>query len=171
MADAAELFSGPSAIDQTGSLTIWAIPGRTVSKSAPSVALLGGATCFRVTYSFLTGGWALTSPQVKNPDERLTSPQDRQSLGKITPDLADLSYVDSSDAGSAAVVLAAGGLFQFIERRNVPQTTLAVAAQKVRVVDVSLGAQQPGPTDGTGKFAIMQAAAVDSLGAIVALVA
>jgi hypothetical protein len=154
----------------TGNLTIWAIPGRTVSQSAPSAATLGGATCFRLTYSFMTGGYVLTAPQVKNPDERLTSPQDRQSLGKITPDLADLSYVDSSDTGSAAVVLAAGGLFQLIERRNVPQTTLAAAAQKVRVINVNLGPQQPGPTDGTGKFAIMQTAAVDSLGPIVALV-
>ena len=136
MADVAELFSGPSAIDQTGNLTVWAIAGRTVSQSAPSAALLGGATCYRVTYSFTTGGYVLTAPQVKNPDERHSSPQDRQSLGKITPDLADLSYVDSSDAGSAAVVLAAGGLFQLIERRNTPQTALAAAAQKVRVVNV-----------------------------------
>lgn len=169
MADVAETFSGPSAVDQIGNLTIWAIPGRTISQSSPSAALLGGATCFRITYSFVTGGYVLTAPQVKNPDERLTSPQDRQSLGKITPDLADLTYVDSSDAGSAAVVLAAGGLFQLIERRNVPQTTLAIAAQKVRVINVNLGAQATGPTDGAGKFAIMQAAAVDSLGALVAL--
>ena len=171
MADQIEQFSGPSAVDQTGNLTIWAIPGRTISKSAPSVLLIGGTTCFRVTYSFLAGGWVLTSPQVKNPDERLSSPKDRQSLGKITPDLADLGYVDSTEAGSAAVILAAGGLFQFIVRRNVPQTTLAVAAQKVRVIDVNLGVQQPGPTDGTGKFAIMQTAAMDSMGEIVALVA
>ena len=170
MADSPELFSGPSAVDQTGNLTIWAIPGRTISQSAPSVALLGGTTCFRVTYGFTTGGWALTAPQAKNPDERLTSPQDRQSLGKITPDLADLGYVDSADAGSAAVILAAGGLFQFIERRNIPQTTLAIAAQKVRVINVNLGAQTAGPTDGTGKFTYTQAAAIDSLGPIVALV-
>lgn len=171
MADVAELFSGPPAVDQSGNLTIWAIPGRSVSQTAPSVALIGGATCFRVTYSFVSGGWVLTAPQEKLTDERLTSPQVRQSLGKITPALDDLSYVDSVAAGSAAVVLAAGGEFQFIERRNVPQTTLAVAAQKVRVINVNLGAQTPGPTDGTGKFSLKQAVAVDSLGDPVALVA
>jgi len=172
MADVAEAFGGPPAVDQSGNLTIWAIPGRTISQTAPSVALLGGVTAFRVTYSFLTGGWALTAPQEKPTDERLTSPQVRESLGKITPALADLNYVDTPDvAGSAAAVLAAGGAFQFIERRNIPQTTLAVAAQKVRVINVNLGKQAPGPTDGTGKFSLIQPVAMESLGDLVALVA
>ena len=170
MADQVELFNGPSAIDQTGNLTIWAIPGRTVSQSAPSVALLGGATCFRLTYSFTTGGWMVTAPQEKLPDERLTSTQTRESLGKVTPSVADLGYVDSSDPGSASVVLAAGGLFQFIERRNVAQTVLGIAAQKVRVHNLNLGAQTAGAADGNGKFTYKQAAAVDSLGPLVALV-
>jgi hypothetical protein len=170
MPDVVETFGGPPAVDQTGNLTIWAIPGRTINQATPSVALISGATCFRVTYSFMSGGWAVTAPQELLADTRLTSPQDRQSLGRTTPALADLMYVDSTAAGSAAAVLAAGGEFQFIERRNVPQTTLAVAAQRVRVINVTLGAQVPGPTDGTGKFAIMQAAAVDSLGSTVPLV-
>lgn len=171
MADVAEAFGGPPAVDQSGNLTIWAIPGRTISQSAPSTALLGGATAFRITYSFTTSGWQLTAPQEKPTDDRLTSPQTRESLGKITPSLADLSYVDSTAAGSAAVVLAPGGEWQFIERRNVPQTTLAVAAQKVRVINVNLGKQVPGPTDGTGKFTLTQAVAMESLGDLVALAA
>ena len=168
MADVAET-GGPSAVDQTGNLTIWAIAGRTISQSSPSAALLGGSSCFRITYSFTTAGWALTAPQALLADERLTSVQDRQSLGKVTPAIADLVYVDSTVAGSAAVVLATGGLFQFIERRNVAQTVLAASAQKVRVINVNLGVQAPGPTDGTGKFTYTQVAAVDSLGAVVAL--
>jgi hypothetical protein len=171
MADQIETQNGPPAVDQSGNLTIWAIPGTTVSQSAPSVALLSGATCFRITYSFRTGGWVVAAPQEKLTDERLTAPQSKQSLGKITPDISDLDYVDSTAAGSAAVVLAAGGAFQFIERRNVAQTVLAVAAQKVRVLNVTLGAQTPGPADGTGKWSYTQAVAVDSLGATVALVA
>jgi len=171
MADTVELQNGPSAVDQSGNLTIWAIPGNTISTTAPSLALIGGATCFRVTYSFTTGGWALTAPQEVTTDPRLTSLQDKQGLGKITPALAPLVYVDSTVAGSAAVVLAPAGIFQFIERRNVPQTTLGVAAQKVRVINVNLGAPAPGPTDGTGKFTITQPVAVESLGALVALVA
>ena len=169
MADVAETQNGPSAVDQTGNLTIWAIAGRTISQSSPSAALLGGSTCFRITYSFTPSGWTLTAPQELLPDERLTSLQDRQSLGKITPALADLGYVDSSDAGSAAVVLAAGGLFQLIERRNVAQTVLAASAQKVRVINVNLGAQAPGPTAGDGKFTYTQPSAVESLGALVSL--
>lgn len=171
MPDVIETQNGPSAVDQSGNLTIWAVPGTTISQSAPSIALIGGAGCFRVTYSFTTGGWALTAPQEVTTDPRLSSPQDKQGLGKITPAIAPLGYVDSIAAGSAAVVLAAGGIFQFIERRSVPQTTLAVAAQKVRVINVNLGAQAPGPTDGTGKFTYTQPVAVESLGALVALVA
>ena len=171
MADVAETQNGPSAVDQTGNLTIWAIAGRTISQSAPSVALIGGTTCFRLTYSFTTAGWALTAPQERLADERLTAIQIRESLGRITPALADLVYVDSTVTGSAAVVLAGGGEFQFIERRNVAQTVLAIAAQKVRVINVTLGAQAPGPTDGTGKFAITQAVAMDSLGDVVAFAA
>ena len=170
MADVAETQNGPSAIDQTGALTIWAIAGRTISQSAPSIALIGGTTCFRVTYSFTTAGWALTAPQERLPDERLTAIQIRESLGRVTPALADLGYVDSSESGSAAVVLAAGGLFQFIERRNVAQTVLAATAQKVRVINVNLGLQAPGPTDGTGKFTYTQAVAMDSLGELVSFV-
>lgn len=171
MPDVVELFGGPSAVDQSGNLTIWAIPGNTVSQSAPSLALIGGAACFRITYSFTTGGWSLTAPQELLMDERLTSPQVRQSLGKISPALADLTYVDSTVASSAAVVLAPGGVFQFIERRNVSQSLLAVAAQRVRVINVNLGAQAPGPVDGTGKFTLTQPVAVESLGPVVPLVA
>lgn len=171
MPDVAELFGGPPAVDQSGNLTIWAIPGRAISQTAPSVALIGGATCFRITYSFTNGGWAVTAPQEKTADERLTAPQVKESLGRVTPSVADLAYVDSAAAGSAAVVLAAGGDFQFIERRNLAQTALAVAAQKVRVLNVTLGVQTAGPVEGTGKFGFMQAVAVDSIGAFVALVA
>jgi hypothetical protein len=169
MADVAELFGGPPAVDQTGNLTIWAIPGRTIPQGAPTAAMLGGAAAFRITYSFTTGGWAVTEPQELLPDERLTSPQSRQSLGKTTPAVAPLAYVDSTAAGSAAVVLAAGGEFQFIERRNIAQPTLAAAAQRVRVINVNLGKQVGGPTDGTGKFTYMQAVAVESVGPVVAL--
>lgn len=171
MADVAEAFGGPPAVDQSGNLTIWAIPGRTISQTLPSVALIGGVTAFRITYSFTPSGWALSATQEKLTDERLTAPAVREALGKTTPALADLVYVDSTAAGSAAVVLAAGGEFQFIERRNVSQTTLALAAQKVRVINVNLGKQLPGPTDGTGKFTLTQAVAVESVGDPVALVA
>ena len=169
MADTIETQNGPSAVDQTGNLTIWAVAGRTISQSAPTVTLIGGTSVFRVTYSFTTSGWTLTAPQEKLPDERLTAIQIRESLGRVTPALADLAYVDSSESGSAAVVLAAGGAFQFIERRNIAQTIVATIGQKVRVINVNLGPQAPGPTAGDGKFTYTQAVAMDSLGELVAL--
>ncbi|MCU1441137.1 MAG: hypothetical protein JWP85_2134 [Rhodoglobus sp.] len=170
MADVAESFGGPPAVDQSGNLTIWWVP-TIVNPNAPTVAEIGHATAFRLTYSFTPGGWALTIPQEKLPDLRLTSPQDRQSLGKTTPSLADLGYVDSVAAGSAAVVLASGGAGHFVERRNLSQDTLIAAAQKVRVIKCTLGVQVPGPTDGSGKFTLLQAAAVESVSALVAVAA
>lgn len=162
MADAVELFGGPPAVDQSGNLTVWAV--KTIADmNAPKLTEIGAATSFRVTYSFTPSGWALTATQERLTDERLTSPITKEALGRSTPTLADLAYVDSTAAGSAAVVLADGGPWYFVERRNVPQTELAVVGDKVRVIKVNLGPQMPGPTDGTGKFTLVQAVAIDSL--------
>jgi hypothetical protein len=158
MADSVELYSGPSAIDQTGNLTIWWVP--TISNlSAPTAVEIGATGAYRVTYSFVTGGWTLAGAQEKTMDDRLASPQSLEALGKSTATL-DLTYVDSLTVGSAALVLLAGLSGYFVERRGVSQTTLILAAQKVRVIPVTLGKQIPGPVDGTGKFTITQATAV-----------
>lgn len=163
MADAVETAGGPPAVDQSGNLTIWYVP--TIANPATGVTLaeIGAATAFRLTYSFTPDGWQLTMPQEKLEDERLTNPQRKQALGKVNPELADLKYVDSEAAGSAAVVLNGKTGGYFVERRNVAQTVLATAAQKVRIVQVGLGVQSPGPTDGTGKFTLTQAAAVQNV--------
>lgn len=169
MADAIEIAE-PPAVDQTGNLTIWWV--KTIADVlAPKASTeIGAVTSFRVTHSFTPDGWGLTGTQAKNPDPRLTKRQILESLGSTTKSLT-LKYVDSSTPGSAAVVLKEGELGYFVERRNVPQTTLAVAAQKVRVIPVTLGEQIPGPVDGTGKFLYMQETAVGTITAEVALVA
>jgi len=168
MADSVELFGGPPAADQTGQLTVWWVP-TIASPLAPTVLEVGAASAFRVTYSFTASGWALTGSQTKNPDERLTSTQDLESLGKSTASLT-LGYVDSSATGSAAVVLAEGLSGYFVERRGVAQTVLATVGQKVRVIKVTLGKQIPGPVDGTGKFTYMQETGISAvIGAPVAL--
>jgi len=171
MADVAELFGGPPAADQTNQLTVWWVPtiaDRLVPKAATE---LGAATSYRLTYSFTSGGWALTGSQTKNPDERLTSPQDLESLGKSTASLT-LGYVDSVAAGSASVVLLEGLSGYFVERRGTAQTVLAAAAQKVRVIPVTLGKQIPGPVDGSGKFTYTQEVAITGIvGVPVALAA
>lgn len=170
MADVAELFGGPPAVDQSGNLTIWAVKD-VLDKSAPSLADLADAEAYRVTYSFTPGGWVLGGTQERLTDDRLTSPTTKESLGKLTSTLGDLAYVDSEEPGSAAVVLKEAGEWFFIERRRVDQTELAAVGDKVRVVHVTLGKQIPGPVDGTGKFTLTQAAAIESVSEEIALVA
>lgn len=171
MADVAELFGGPPAVDQSGNLTVWWVPTIADVLVPKAATELGAATSFRLTYSFTTGGWALTGAQEKIADDRLTSPQSLESLGKSTASLT-LGYVDSSAAGSAAVVLVAGTSGYFVERRGIAQTVVAAAAQKVRVIKVTLGKQIPGPIDGTGKFTYTQEVALTAVvGAEVALAA
>lgn len=163
MADAAEALGGPPAVDQTGNLTIWAIPGATAGHNLDQItkANLDAATAKRITYSFLPQGWNLSMPQEKNPDPRLTAIQTKQSLGVVNPELADLLYVDSTDAASAAEILKAGGSWIFVERRNVANSVVANTGQIVRAIKVTLGVQAPGPTDGSGKFTKSQTAVVE----------
>jgi len=158
MADVAEI-SGPPAVDQTGNLTIWWV-ATIADVLAPKAATeIGAGTSYRVTHSFTPDGWGLTGSQTKNKDERLALKQALESLGTSEASLT-LKYVDSNTAGSAAVVLVEGTSGYFVERRSVPQTTLAAAAQKVRVIGVTLGKQIPGPVDGTGKFTYTQEVAI-----------
>lgn len=156
MADAPD--TTPPAVDQTGNLTIWWVPDNGIAAfPAITAAELAAAGAKRVTYSFTPDGWSPTGDQAVNADERLTLEQALQSFGRTTNDLA-LKYVDSTDAGSAAVVLVKGLAGYLIERKNVPNATLAIAAQKVRAHPVTLGEQIPGPIDGNGKFTITQKA-------------
>lgn len=154
----------PPAVDQTGNLTIWFVP-TIADMTAPKAATeLGAAGAFRITYSFTTDGYTPTGDQEILTDDRLTLPQGLQSLGKVTAGMT-LKYVDSSAAGSAAVVLKptppATSLDGYlVERPNVANATLAAAAQKVITRKVTLGVQIPGPRDGSGKFTITQIAAI-----------
>lgn len=163
MADAIEVVGGPPAVDQSGNLTVWYVPMIADPAAGVTLAEIGAAGAHRITYSFVPGGWALSMPQEKNDDPRLTSPQRRQSLGIINPDLADLNYVASTDPGSADVILEdkTGGFF--VERRNIPQTALAAAAQKVRIVKTGLGPQAEGEVTGSGKFTKTQPAVVEGV--------
>lgn len=170
MADIAET-TPVSAVDQSGNTTIWWVPTITDVAAPKASTEIGAATSFRVTYSFTPDGWGLTGGQEKNQDDRLTLGQTLESLGKSTASLT-LKYVDSTAAGSAAVVLTEGLTGYFVERRGIPNSTLAAAGQKVRVIKVTLGKQIPGPVDGTGKFTIMQETAVTGVvGGTVALAA
>lgn len=160
MADVAD--TTPPAIDQSGNYVVWWVPATPgiADTAAPKAATeLGAATTFRITHSFVPSGFALDGDQEILQDDRLTLQQSLESLGRVTRTLGLIEYVDSSAAGSAAVVLKPSGPSIsgfFVERRNVPNTTLAAASQKVRVIPVTLGPQITVPVDGSGKFRLKQ---------------
>ena len=166
MADAAEPFGGPPAVDQTGNLTIWAIPGATagINLDAITAAQLGAATAKRITYSFTAEGWSPNPTQSKEADNRLTARQSRQSLQAVQNDIPDIVYVESADPTSADAILTPGEWI-FVERRSVPNATLAATSQKVRAYSLTLGEKLPGPITGTGKFTKKQAVAVNYVSA------
>jgi hypothetical protein len=176
MADVAEGLVPPSALDQKGNTTIWWVP-TIADPSAPKAATeLGGAGSFRITYSFTPGGFKFTGAQGTVKDERLGLAQPLESLDTNDVTL-DLEYVESSDVGSANVVLAPVAPATtksgyFVIRTSTPNSTTAAAAQKVRVISVTLGAQNLIAPDNTGKFRIAQKAALNAVvGPPVALVA
>lgn len=147
----------PPALDVEGNTVIWWVP-TIADKAAPKAATeIGAATSFRLTHSFTTTGFALTGSQAKNPDERLALLDVLESLGKVTRSLS-LEYVDTTAAGSAAVVLQEGLLGNFVVRRNVSNKTLAAATQKSTVIPVTLGVQVEGEL--SGKFRISQEVAI-----------
>lgn len=164
MADVADTV--PPAIDQKGNTVIWFV--QTIADlTAPKAATeIGAATSFRITHSLTTDGWTLNGSQTTSPDERLALTSPLESLDALTQTFGSgIKYVDSAAAGSAAVVLkptapATTKSGYFVERRNVPNATLAAAAQSVRCIPVTLGPQIRGPIDGTGKFTYTQLPAI-----------
>jgi hypothetical protein len=161
MADVAEGLVPPPALDQKGNTVIWWVP-TIADVSAPTAAEIGASGAKRLTYSFTPDGWGFQGAQDTVDDDRLTIPQPLSSLDTNKVSL-DLKYVDSDQAGSAAMVLTAGLSGYFVERRKVPNATLIAAAQKVRVIPCSLGIQNPGPLDGNGKFTIVQKTSINGV--------
>lgn len=162
MADVADVV--PAAIDTEGNLVIWWTTAAIADLTAPGkAAVFDAATTFRVTHSFTPGGFALGGSQAKNADERLALPDVLETLGKVSRTLS-LEYVDSAAAGSAAVVLkpvapAVSKSGHFIVRSNLPNGTIAAAAQTGWIYPTTVGAQVR-PIAGTGKFLVTQEAVI-----------
>ena len=163
MADVADIV--PAAVDVKGNLVIWWVGGAMASLTAPSKAsVFDAATTFRVTHSFMPGGFALTADQAIDKDSRLGLTVDLEALGIRTDTLGTLEYTDSTEATAAAVVLKPAGAATsisgyFVVRRNVPNTTLATAAQKVYTIPVTLGTQYF-PITPDGKALVRQVATI-----------
>lgn len=162
MVDVADVV--PPALDVKGNLVIWWV--QTIADlTAPKASTeLGAVTSFRVTHSFLPGGFGLDADQAVDTDQRLGLTVDLESLGIRTDSLGMLEYVDSTVATAAAVVLkpvapATTKSGYFVIRRNVPNSTVATAAQKVITVPVTLGSQIF-PVNPDGKARIKQRASI-----------
>ena len=157
MADVAEV-APPPAVDQLGNMTIWWVATIADTAAVKASTELGAATSFRVTYSFLSGGFPVDSTQAKSTDERLGLLDVLESLGGITTTFGDgIEYVDSTTPGSAAVVLkptapATSKTGYFVVRPGIPQSTLAAASQVGTVYPVTLGKPRRGTLDNQGKF-------------------
>jgi hypothetical protein len=160
MADVADTV--PPAIDQKGNTVIWWVPAISDTAAPKAATEIGAATAYRITHSLTPDGWTIDGSQGKQTDDRLTLTTPLESLDSLIYTFGDgIKYVDSSAAGSAAVVLkptapATSKAGFFVERRNVPNATVAAVAQAVRVLPVTLGPQIRGPIDGTGKFTYKQ---------------
>lgn len=160
MAD--QIDTVPPAVDQSGNTVIWWVETISDLAAVKAATEIGAVGSFRITHSFTPDGFPLDSTQEKSTDERLALLETLESLGKVSTTFGDgLTYVNSSAAGSAAVVLkptapATSKSGYFVVRRNVPNATIATAAQKGTVYPVTLGPQRHGPLNGQGKFNIKQ---------------
>lgn len=157
MADVADVVA--PAIDQQGNTVIWWTTATIANLAAPGkVAVMDAATTFRITHDFTPDGFPVDSSQEKTTDERLALIDELEALGKVQTNFGDgIVYVDTQAvAGRATIVLSTGSnpsiTGYFIVRRNIPNSTLAAASQKVTVYPVTLGPQRRGPITGSGKF-------------------
>jgi hypothetical protein len=125
----------------------WRITDVPTGSNALSVAILNGATAKPITYSLTPDGFAWDTAQATVEDKRLTLTQDLSRPGKTTETL-ELTYVDSTDANSAAVLFVAGKTGQFNVRRGVDNAALHVVGGLADVISYVLGVQRPqAPTE------------------------
>jgi hypothetical protein len=112
-----------------------------------------------VTYSFTADGFNWQITETLTEDKRLTLDQNLSAPGRSTETL-NLRYVDSTDAGSAAVDFVNGLEGYFVVRRGIANATEWAAAQIVDVITVRLGKQRPDAPVENGVDTISQQAAV-----------
>jgi len=125
----------------------WRLTDVPAGSNALSVAILSGATSKPFTYSLTPDGFAWDTAQATVEDKRLTLTQDLSRPGKTTETL-ELTYVDSTDANSAAVLFVAGKVGQFNVRRGIDNATAFTVGQLADVITYILGVQRPqAPTE------------------------
>lgn len=143
------------AVDWLGNLTVaWCTGAPPTPMTA--TAAKGGK---RVTYSFVAGGWKVGNSQAVMKDPRESLVQDLEAFDKVVAGLT-MQYVDSIDPNSAAVLLTAGTLGYFVERRSTRTQNDFAAGDVVRIIPCTLGAQLKDEQPTNGKFSISQTAAL-----------
>jgi len=134
----------PTSFQSDGKWTLTYVP---TASNPLSAAILNGGTAKDITYSFTADGFNYSVAQATVEDKRLTLVQDLSRPGKTTESL-ELKYVDTTDAGSAAVLFTAGSTGFIVIRRQVDNGTAYAASQIVDVITYVLGVQRPdAPTE------------------------
>lgn len=133
----------------------WKIAYVPSGSAANSVAIINGGTSKALTYSFTADGFNWTLTQATVEDKRLTLVQDLSRPGKVT-EVLEVKYVDSTDTGSAAVVLAAGTAGQLTVRRGVDNATAWTVAQTVDIITFVAGVPRHDPPTENGLDTVSQ---------------
>lgn len=133
----------------------WKIAFVPSGSNPKSVAILAASPVKDLTYSFVDGGFKPDASQATVEDKRLTLIQNLSRPGKVTETLA-VQYVDSTDAGSAAVVLTSLLDGFFVVRRGISNDTDWTVAQKVDIYTVTTGIQRPDAPVENGRDTISQ---------------
>lgn len=120
----------------------WKISYVPAGSNPLSVAILNGSAAKNVTYSFTPDGFPWETAEAMINDPRLTLVQILSRIGKLTETLT-LKYVDSTTAGSAAVLFTDYLEGFFVLRRGVDNATTWTVGQKVYVLSFQLGVQRP----------------------------
>jgi len=143
----------PTSFQSDGNWTITYVPN---AGNPLSAAILNAGTAYDVTYGLTSDGFNYGVTQDEVPDNRLTLKQGLSAAGR-TKETLSLKFVDSSDAGSPAVLFTEGLRGYLVIRRAVANGTAYAAAQKVDVLDVEFGKQAPDAPTENGIDTITQA--------------
>jgi len=127
-------------VASTGSDGRWRVAFVAAADDPTSVADLDAGDL--ITYSLTADGFNPSTTQTKAEDKRLTLIQDLSRQGRVTEDL-EVTYVRSTDSGSAHAVLVANTEGYIVVRRGVDNATAWTIGQKVDIYTIEAGVQRP----------------------------
>lgn len=118
----------------------WVPRGTGTAPNPLSAAVLKGASAIAMTYGFTQDGFTPAGTQASIEDKRYTLNSNLSRPGKVT-DALNVKYVDSTDAGSPAVVLKQNVEGWFVVRKGKDANADWAAADVVSVYTVICGVQ------------------------------